>query len=301
MLKPRIRPPAQRALLTLALFALLACGPSSDDGSWREAFDASATGWLMNVWGPSPEELFIPGGTPTRGLIMHYDGERFSELALGIDVPLLNWCHGFGPSDVTVVGNAGTVLHFDGSAWSQQPTPTDQDLWGVWGSAPDDLWAVGGKGLLEGQATILHFDGSSWQAETLPVLARPRVYAFFKVWGSSASDVWVVGQRGAVLHYDGSAWTEVPIGSSDDLVSVWGTGPDRVAITGGRGNGMIATFDGTSWAVSSLAPLPGLNGVWMRSDDVIHVVGIDGTTAVVDFETHAYEEILPATTETFHS
>jgi len=286
----------------LLLLTVIACGPSDHGGGdWEQAFDASSTGWLLNVWGPSADDLYAAGGNPARGLVMHYDGTSWTELTLGVDVPLLNWSHGFGQDDITVVGNAGTVLHYDGSSWTQQTTPTDQDLWGVWGASPNDLWAVGGKGLMDGQATLLHFDGSTWEPATIPALTRPRVYAFYKVWGSSAHDVWAVGQRGGALHYDGMSWSEVGIGTSEDLVSVWGTGPDRVAIVGGRSNGMIATYDGTSWNATMLTPLAGLNGVWMRSPDTVHVVGLDGTTAVVDFDSHDYEEILPDTTETLHS
>ena len=292
---------ARRALALLFLLAV-ACGPADTGrGTWEQAFDASTTGWLLNVWGPSADDLYVVGGNPTAGLVMHFDGTAWSQLTLGHDVPLLNWTTGFGPNDITIVGNGGTVLHYDGTSWELQPTGTDQDLWGVWGASANDLWAVGGKGLMEGQATVLHFDGSTWQAATLPTLARPHVYAFYKVWGSSADDLWVVGQRGAVLHYDGSAWSEEGVGSTDDLVSVWGTGPNHVAIVGGRSNGMISTFDGTSWNTSSLTPLAGLNGVWMRNDHAVHVVGLDGTTAVVDFDSHRYEEILPDTAETFHS
>jgi len=48
------------------------------------------------------------------------------------------------------------------------------------------------------------------------------------VWGSSKSDVWVVGSRGSVVHFDGSAWTPVPIDNKSTFFSVWGSGPNDI-------------------------------------------------------------------------
>ena len=296
---------ARLALLTLPLAALAVGCPDGDetDREWREAFDATDTGWLLNVWGPSGDDLYTVGGTPESGVVMHFDGAEWSELDTGLDVPLLNWVHGFGPDSIWMVGNEGTVIHWDGAAWARQEleTPTDQALWGVWGAAPDDLWAVGGNGRSEGQATILRYDGTTWRTVPVPDLERSNVFAFFKVWGTAADDVWIVGQRGVVLQWNGVDFTEHLVGTSDDLISLWGTGPDHIAVVGGRGNGVITTWDGTDWHTMGLAPLPGLNGVWMRRPDVIHVVGALGTIATVDFETLAVEEDFQDTAADFHA
>ncbi|MEZ4256908.1 MAG: hypothetical protein R3A78_14555 [Polyangiales bacterium] len=124
---------------------------------------------------------------------------------------------------------------------------------------------------------MLHRGEDGFESVELPTLMRSNVHAFFKVWGSSKDDVWVVGQRGVVLHYDGDVWEERLAGSSEDLISVWGTGPDRVAFVGGRGNGVLITWDGAEFRPIDLDFAPGLNGVWMRSPDVIHVAGVRGT------------------------
>jgi len=270
---------------------LAACpGPEPEPPTWETEFEAEDLGWLLNVGGPSENDLYAVGGSPDEGLMMHYDGSTWSPVDLPAATPLLNWVHALAANDIFAVGNQGTVLHFDGTAWTAQTTGVDRNLWGVWGAASNDLWAVGGNGMEEGQATILRYDGSTWSTVDAPMLERPRVYAWFKVWGTSASDVWLVGQRGAVLHWDGSALTEHLVGINDDLIALWGTGPDNVVIVGGRGNGVVAAWDGSTWRSSPLAPLPGLNGVWMRNDGVAHVVGIRGTTAVIDVATLDYVE-----------
>jgi hypothetical protein len=289
------------ALLFLAVSVVGCDGPSSGT-SWSEAFDASQVGWLLDTCGPSPDDLYAVGGTESTAAVMHFDGKTWSPLDLGVSAPLLNWCHAFSSSDVTMVGNAGTVLHWDGAAWTQQPTPTTQNLWGVWGAAPGDLWSVGGDGLADGQATLLHYDGSAWSAVMLPPLQKANVWQLLKVWGTSADDVYVVGQRGVVLHWDGASWSEELVGASDDLVSLWGTGPDRVVAVGGRSNAIVSVWDGAAWKTTSLAPTPGLDGVWMRNPGVAHVVGTYGTLGDLDLATMTLTTVSPPPTQLdFHS
>lgn len=287
----------RRAALYLGLL-LTACHGSGDDGddgsthtaTWTEAFDAEADGWLLSVWGPSSSDQWIAGGTPDSGKLLRYDGTNATAVTLPADTPLLNWSFGFGANDVYVVGNEGTVLHWDGAAFTVEETNTDQNLWGVWGASADDVWAVGGNGRAEGQLTLLRRRNGTWTSTTPPPLMRSNVFALFKVWGTSADNVYAVGQRGTVLHFDGTAWTEELVGTSDDLIALWGTGPDRIAVVGGRNNGQIAVWDGSAWNHASLAPLPGLNGVWMRDPSVVHVAGVTGTLATIDFDSLEYTD-----------
>lgn len=291
---PSPHPTVQRALTRLVLLLTLSLAVAAcDDGgeeptatTWTATFPALDTldAWLLSTHGVAGQRYAV-GGSPQQGLVLFDDGGGWQTLDVGVEVPLLNWVYALAPDDVYVVGNAGTVLHFDGATWRLEPTPTDQDLWGVWGDSNQDLWAVGGQGRMEGQATALRKQaGGAWQAVELPTLERPAVYAFFKVWGSAHDDVYIVGQRGAVLHFDGTALTELAVGTAEDLISLWGTGPDRIAIVGGRNNGVVVTFDGQQWRSQSLAPLPGLNGVWMRDPQTIHIAGQRGTVATLDFD-----------------
>jgi hypothetical protein len=72
----------------------------------------------------------MAGGTEAAGALWHgADGDwRLVELPSG--VPLLNWIHGFAADAVTIVGNEGSVLQFDGRAWRTEATPTVQNVWG---------------------------------------------------------------------------------------------------------------------------------------------------------------------------
>jgi len=60
-----------------------------------------------------------------------------------------------------------TAVHFDGATWTEWPLPDGRSASRVSGSAPDDVWAVGGIGpgfgLRDDRRWILHFDGTGWE------------------------------------------------------------------------------------------------------------------------------------------
>src|SRR5260370_592420 len=65
------------------------------------------------------------------------------------------------------------------------------------------------------------------------------------VWGSGPSDVWAVGGIGTIstiLHWDGSAWTSIPSGTTDRFLGVWGSGASDVWAVGAGGT--IRHWDG---------------------------------------------------------
>lgn len=289
-------------LVCLALACTEPQPPPLPASTWSEAFDASEVGWLMNASAPPGGEPLVVGGRLDSGAVLRRSGGQWSRVELGLTgVPLLNWIHGFGSQDVWVAGNAGTLLHWNGQAWQRAQVPTTQDLWGVWGAAPNDLWAVGGSGRNRGDATLLHYNGLRWSLVPVPALQRPGVYAFFKVWGTASDDVWVVGQRGVILHWNGSAWTEHLAPTSEDLISLWGTSRERIVAVGGRSNAVVAVWNGQAWGVHNLAPLPGLNGVWMRSPGVAYLAGIEGTLARLNVDTLQYDAEPSSTRMAFHS
>jgi hypothetical protein len=72
---------------------------------------------------------------------------------------------------------------------------TTHDLLAVWGSAGDDVWAVGHWG------TIIHWDGAHWMA-----FDSSTFHGLNAVWGSGGNDVWAVGDANTILHWDGTVW-----------------------------------------------------------------------------------------------
>jgi hypothetical protein len=76
--------------------------------------------------------------------------------------------------------------------------------YGVWGSAPDDVYVVGRRGPWSDplNGAIYHFDGVSWQRLT-DMGPIPNVS---DVWGSSAYDIWFTLNSGQLLHLEIFNW-----------------------------------------------------------------------------------------------
>ena len=277
----------------LAILALLllttACEEEENTDTWKLAFQATDLGWFLNIHGPTDSDtLYAVGGNPEEGLMMKRSEGEWAPVDTGYDVPLLNWTYARTSDDVFVVGNNGTILHWDDTEWTLQDSPTEQDLWGVWAAAADDVWAVGGRGQEEGQETVLHYDGTSWTAFEIPELDRPKVHAFYKVWGTGSDNVYIVGQKGAVLHWDGTDMTELHVGASGDLISLWGTGPDHIVMVGGRSHAIIVQYDGVEWTTTDIGEFPGINGVWTDNKETFHIAANEGIVAEFQASTLKY-------------
>lgn len=266
------------ALLAVGLSACPVEDPAPEpDLGWQEAFDASDQGAMMSVWGPGTNDVYVVGGQPGEGVAWHWDGENWSAL----DLPasgMLNWVHGADSETVWLVGEEGvTMVGNARDGFSIVDTPTEVPLWGVWALSEMDTWAVGGDARdADGAPVLLQWNGTDWQAVELPAIDRPAP-ALFKVWASGPSQVIAVGSAGLMLIFEGTEWRQQLVGTTEDLISLWGTSTDRIAVTGGRSNGVLTRWDGEAWESEILSGVAGLNGVWMADDGTVHLAGVFGT------------------------
>jgi len=72
-------------------------------------------------------------------------------------MPRLIGVWGTSATDVFAVGDAGTIVRYDGVAWKPMTSGTTGFLTRVWGSSATNVFAVGEAG------TILHYDGVAWK------------------------------------------------------------------------------------------------------------------------------------------
>jgi len=170
------------------------------------------------------------------------------------------------PDDVFIVGNSGTVLHYNGTAWSES-SQSVHNLNAVWGSSASDVFAVGNSG------TVLHYNGTAWSESS------QSVHDLNAVWGSPASDVFAVGDSGTILNYDGNAWSEMTSGTTKNLNGVWGSSASDVFAVGE--DFTILYYDGSDlvFVQPSSSTLVDLNAVWGYASDSVFAVGEAGTIA----------------------
>ncbi len=124
-----------------------------EGGGWTPVLQESDL-TLTSVWGSSASDVFAAGFTVTEqddefivaGAIRHFDGSGWTAMTIPSS-GVLNDLWGTAANDVFAVGENGTILHYDGTAWTAT-TPTDQTLIGVWSSSPVDAFAVGNGGLI---------------------------------------------------------------------------------------------------------------------------------------------------------
>jgi hypothetical protein len=171
-----------------------------EDGADVDPCTAAAPLW-NEIWQASLDETPLTGRTPETNVM---------------DV----W--GSGPDDIYAVGFNGTILHFDGAAWSEMDSVSEADLSGVWGYVirdnagavqKTDVFAVGTNG------TILRYNGLIWAPMVVvndpdPANPNPQPVTgnLHDVWGIPAGgvgpndhpDVVAVGADGLIVRYDGA-------------------------------------------------------------------------------------------------
>jgi len=311
-----------------------------DGVSWQ-AMESPVKVNLQAIWGSGSDDVFAVGQL---GTIVHYDGSRWSHQESHVAQSLVA-IGGRSSSQVAAIGEDGVFVIYDGARWARAPrlpeegtirsyalcmreggdvvasqnhrlAHFDGDGWrvaeggfrylvDVWGSSPDDVYAVAGYSTTS-QALMLHYDGSTWQemlwadspdfvaiwglsAKSIFALTSSTVEIYdgstwrsedlpiqgaHDIWGSSASDLFVVGSAGAITHYDGTVWVSMTSPTTRSLEAVWGSSPTDVWAVGA--GGVILHYDGSAWLLD-----PALGGtrtheaVWTSGPDDVWVAGYE--------------------------
>ncbi len=121
------------------------------------ASDARVTGgWALSE---ASAVLCTDQGT----IIEHIDDDWVTQTVVtetsSVPLPLFAVWSSTAGADLVAVGLAGSIFRRTAGEddWKQEPSGTTQDLYALYGSRSDDLYAVGARG------TIVHYDGVGWQ------------------------------------------------------------------------------------------------------------------------------------------
>ena len=178
---------------------------------------------------------------------------------------------GSSPTDVWLAGEAGTLLHWNGSSWTAAASGTESALRALSGTSARNVWAAG----LDG--TLLHFDGSSWSAKQKSgalwspasgANERP-IYALLAL----PDQLWAGGS--GTRSFDGTTWTEPHHGSHLPTMAIWGLDSSSLWEVGLQG--MVNRWDGHHWQRLGGEVGPNFFGVWGSTANDVWIVGSAGS------------------------
>ena len=244
---------------------------------------------LIERWSGTKWSL-VPGAT-TGGSSYLYGvtaGPRGTAWAVGDSCP--SGC------SINSVTNRTLILRWNGSRWSQMPSPSpgaNDYLYSVAAGPGGTAWAVGsscasgcGTGAETDRTLILRWDGSRWTQVTSP--SPGRVTFLNSVASGPGGTAWTVGaacvsgcdttsevSRTLILRWDGTLWTQVPTPSpgGDAYLVATSIGPGGTAWAAGFtcrfcrksvARTLIMRWNGTTWSEVTSPESPSyefLNGV----------------------------------------
>lgn len=202
------------------------------------------------------------------GTVQYYNGSTIRPMESNTSRGLEAVYAGTPGNWAAAAGWAGEMFHFDGSVWTPAVATGDwiNDLWGQ----GDTVYGVGDSG-----AILRSLDrGASWNP-----MSSPTGQSLYAVWGAAADGpVFAAGLSGTVLHYNGSAWSQMVTNtnsSSIDFHGIWGSSAADVHVVGdypsflGANKSQIIHYNGSSWRESyssyNVLPPKYLTGIWGRS------------------------------------
>ncbi len=235
----------------------------------------------LSIWASGTSNVFVTGTDAdwSRGIIIHYDGNRWRELShqFANNVGVV---FGSSSSNVYLTANNGSTLaRYNGSGWTEIYSPSTQ-VRGGWTSGPNDIWLQGSLN------QVHHYDGTSWTETTVGPIDN-----WHGIWGSGSDDVYMINIYD-IYHYDGTGWSRVLDGITQWLSRIDGSGPDNVYVT--TTDNIILHYNGTTWGTQLIGSLAGStpgssgrapmgwSGLSVLSGTHVAVVGDNGAFAVGD-------------------
>ncbi len=177
------------------------------------------------------------------------------------------------------LGNDAMLRRLAGSDFEAVPTGVPKNIYGLWGAAKDDLYAVGAAG------TLVHWNGGGWTVQASPVAGTADLHGIF---GTDAKHAWLVGWNGAMAAFDGLGWQVLPmLSGTANLNSVFASpkasGGHDVWVAASSGLYRVVNNGGQP-GLQKYNPSPYGNYLGIHGSDADHVwaVGMYGSAAMWD-------------------
>lgn len=206
------------------------------------------------------------------GSLLYYDGFAWTPVPNGSKGDLTG-IWGSGPNDVYIVGSEWTIRHWDGTRLTQEAPPAGTLFAAVGGVDAGDVWIAG--------ETILHREGGVWMQKNQTQAGSPVPDNLHAIWASGKDDIWAAGNSGVIWHWKGAAWEGNATPSTKPVYALWGRDANEVWAAGYPETGTVANllrWDGMKWSRVEGNPKPPVSTyhrIWGRKNEIF-AVGIAG-------------------------
>lgn len=233
----------------------------------------------QQLWATSAASPTDAWAVGAGGTVVHYDGNAWTTVATG-DTATLYGVWASGPKDVWAVGAGGRILHYDGTTWAQVPSGVTADLNAIAGRA-GDIWAVGDAPDSGGPGIVLRYDGNKWSQVSIPVAYGGSLFAVWLPAGSP--NVYLSGEAGLLLRFT-TAWARVLTGTTRNLYALWGppAQPTRVYAAGANGELLRYTQGASPAIVDTTIGTADLFGLWGASGQALYAAGTGGSVYAIE-------------------
>ncbi len=209
----------------------------------------------------------------------------------GLPTDNLNSVYCTGAANCWAVGDAGTILRWNGVGWSQVVSPTVENLNEVHCADANNCWAVGNAGVVAAERPLLlQWDGAAWAIFNSGLNINADLNSVFC---NAPNDCWSVGDRTAnnnngwmFLRWNGLIWqrtqTTAPNSTAQGLLSVFMLDTNYGWAVGGPNNDRFVRWNGANWVNNFPGAVSQLNSVFLLSANNGWAVGdVQGGNEVV--------------------
>jgi hypothetical protein len=216
---------------------------------------------IQTVIAFGPDDVWFAGNG-----VVRWNGQQFIPVPIPQEVwgqYRINKIWGASSRDVYIVGDGGSIAHFDGITWRRVESGTTTDMVDVWGvnsrrTGELEVYCAASSIFQSTPIRLLRITGGS-RVHTIPWIDR----SLGGVWSYSGRFLYTCGDGG--FENKNGVWREIPTGIGTSKIR--GTALNNVMTVGSFGH--ILHFNGASWQPVGTDASVGFTSVALRGNLVI--------------------------------
>jgi hypothetical protein len=219
------------------------------------------------------------------GNMIHWDGQSFNAVELPTSVwgpNRINKIWGLSTKNFYIVGDGGSIAHYNGTSWTKIESGTALEVRDIWGAQNVktgnlEIYATAGDPAISPDRTVFQISGITAQA----ISTAGIFWALNGIWFSPGQYYWLVGDGTWEKHptLSASSWSSQTL-TSYTIDAVRGNATNDVFMCGAYGE--FLHFNGVSWkSYISQTGMDGAYGGLAVHGNTVIAVGEEAPQAVI--------------------